>query len=184
MKIYYITENKRKIERAREICRNTNVEIEQIAMEIPEIQADNSREVARFSAKFAGEKLGKPVIKLDVGFYIRALNGFPGPFVKYINQWLKPELILEMMRSEKDRYCHWEDVLAFCDKAQLRVFSSREEGTIAKDVRGENGWGMDKIFIPRGQAKTKAELSDKERIEISNDDHWWRFLKFVENNNS
>lgn len=34
--------------------------------------------------------LGKPtlnqsVVVMDVGYYIEAINGFPGPFIKYLN---------------------------------------------------------------------------------------------------
>ncbi|MCX6725690.1 MAG: hypothetical protein NT052_00020, partial [Candidatus Shapirobacteria bacterium] len=36
---------------------------------------------------------------------------------------------------------------------------------------------MDKIFIPKGQTKTKAELSDEERIEICNKGHWAQFIR-------
>lgn len=182
MKIYYITENKRKIERARKICENTSIEIEQIQIETPEIQAVDSGEIAQYSARFAGEKLGKPVIKLDVSFHINALNGFPGPFVKYINQWLGPEHVIKMLEGIKDRSSHWTDSLAFYNKGELKVFTAHEKGTIANEAKGENGWGMDKIFIPKGQTRTKAELSDEERIEICNKDHWEQFIKFIKNN--
>ncbi len=182
MKIYYITGNKRKIERARKICQNTSIEIEQIQMETPEIQGIDSKEIAQYSVKFAGEKLDKPVIKLDVSFHINALNGFPGPFIKYINQWLEPEYILKMLEGVKDRSCYWTDSLAFYNKGQLKVFSANEEGVIAGKVRGENGWGMDKIFIPKGQTRTKAELSNEERIKICNNGHWEQFIKFIKDN--
>lgn len=182
MKIYYITENKRKIERARKICQNTNIEIEQIEIDTPEIQGIDSKEIAQYSAEFAGKKLGKPVIKLDVSFHINALNGFPGPFVKYINQWLKPESILEMLKDTKDRSCFWTDSLAFYDNGKLEVFAANEEGTIATKARGDNGWGMDRIFIPKGQTKTKGELSDEERIEICNKNHWEQFIEYINKN--
>ncbi|MCX6737035.1 MAG: hypothetical protein NTW73_03070 [Candidatus Parcubacteria bacterium] len=182
MKVYYITENKRKIERAKKICQNTNIEIEQIQIDTPEIQGVDSSEIVQYSVKFAGEKLDKPIIKLDVSFHINALNGFPGPFIKYINQWLEPEYILKMLEGVKDRSCYWIDSLAFYNKGQIKVFTAKEEGTIADEVRGENGWGMDKIFILKGQIKTKAELSDEERIEICNKGHWAQFIRFMENN--
>ena len=182
MKIYYITGNKRKVERARKICQKTSIEIEQIEIETPEIQGVNSREIAQYSAEFAGKKLGKPVIKLDVSFHINALNGFPGPFVKYINQWLEPKCILKMLKGVKDRSCFWTDSLAFYNEGKLKVFTDKEEGIIADEARGENGWGMDKIFIPNGQIKTKGELSDEERIEICNKGHWEQFIKFIEKN--
>ncbi|MBU1200642.1 hypothetical protein KJ953_03905 [Patescibacteria group bacterium] len=50
---------------------------------------------------------------------------------------------------------------------------------IAEKVSGENGWGMDKIFIPKGVNKTKAELSDEERIGVCNKGHWEQLMEFV-----
>lgn len=181
MKVYFITENKKKIDRANKICEGRGVEIEQVAMDTPEIQGVNSGEIAEFSAKFAGEKLGKPVIKLDVSFHINALKGFPGPFVKYINEWLDPKDVLKMLEGVTDRSCYWMDSLAFYNNGGVKVFSANEKGTIANEVRGENGWGMDKIFIPEGQTHTKAELSNDERINICNKGHWEQFIEFVNN---
>lgn len=182
MKIYFITENKRKIERARKICQNTGIEIEQVEIDTPEIQGVDSKEIAQYSAEFAGKKSGKPVIKLDVSFHINALNGFPGPFVKYINQWLDPKYVLKMLKGVKDRSCYWTDSLAFYNKGELKVFTANEEGTIADKPKGDNGWGMDRIFIPKGQTKTKGELSDEERIVICNKGHWEQFIEFIKKN--
>lgn len=179
MKIYYITENNRKIAIAKEICKNTNIEIEQIIIDTPEIQSTDSAEIAKYSAKFAGEKLGKPVLKLDVSFHISALNGFPGPFVKYINQWLSPEQILKIMDDVADRTCYWVNSLAYYNGGVSKVFMAKEYGTISHEVRGENGWGMDKIFIPIDQQKTKAELTDSERIFFSNKNHWKELIDFI-----
>ena len=53
-----------------------SVAIEQLPKETPEIQAKTNREVAEFSAQWAANKFGLPVIKEDVGMYIEALGGF------------------------------------------------------------------------------------------------------------
>ena len=53
------------------------------------------------------------------------------------------------MEGVKDRACYWVDSLAYFNDGQLEVFTTKEEGTIANEVIGENGWGMDKIFIPK-----------------------------------
>ena len=45
-----------------------------------EIQAKTCAEVAGFSAKYAADKLGCPVLKSDSGLYIEVLGGLPGPY--------------------------------------------------------------------------------------------------------
>jgi len=177
--VYYITGNKRKIERARNICQGTEIKIKQLDRDTPEIQAETSEEVAVQSIKHLSSEIDKPILKLDVSFHVQALNGFPGPFVKYINNWLSAEEVLKMIEDSDDRRCYWLDSLAFSYKNKIKVFTSREKGTIARTSRGENGWTMDTIYIPDGSQKTKAELTNKQRLEICNRDHWDKFIDYV-----
>ena len=43
----------------------------------PEIQLDDTEEIAKFSAKYASDKLKSNVIKVDSGLFIEAFDGFP-----------------------------------------------------------------------------------------------------------
>ena len=47
------------------------------------------------------------------------------------------------------------------------LFEGRIQGKIAKERRGESGFGYDPIFIPNGYEKTFAELSLNEKNKIS-----------------
>jgi len=182
MKLYYVTKNKLKIQRAIEFCKNTNIEIEQLAIDTPEIQGESSIEIAKSSAEFVAQQINKPLIKLDVSFHIEILNGFPGPFVKYINNWLTPEQILKLMEGESNRKAYWLDALAlYLPGKPIKVFSSKEYGTIALKPQGESDWGIDKIFIPKGLTITTASLSNKERLRISNKQHWLDLIAFLSN---
>jgi len=180
MKLYYITKNPLKFRRAKEFFKNTDIELKQLAIDTPEIQEESPIEIAKASVKFVARKINQPLIKLDTAFYIEALNGFPGPFVKYINNWLTPEQILTLMKKKKNRKAYWIDAIAlFLPGKPIKVFSSKEEGTIALKPQGENGWGVDKIFIPKGAKTTKANLNDKERLKISNKQHWLDLIAFL-----
>ena len=41
-------------------------------------------DVARFGAKYACQELNRSVIVEDAGLFIRALNGFPGTYSKFV----------------------------------------------------------------------------------------------------
>jgi len=41
------------------------------------------------------------------------------------------------------------------------------EGVLADEPRGDHGFGYDPIFVPLGQARTTAEMSDEEKDAIS-----------------
>lgn len=67
-KITYVTGNWAKIKSARQILEPLGFEIEQIKMDVPEIQNDSVEEVAKFSAKWASDKLKKAVLKMIVDY--------------------------------------------------------------------------------------------------------------------
>lgn len=111
MKIYFVTANKMKFEIAQAYFEKIsgNYELIQCEIDTPEIQHESVEEIARYSAVWAAKETGEPCIKMDVGFFISALNGFPGPFVKYANDWLAQDDFLKLMEHKDDRSAHFED---------------------------------------------------------------------------
>lgn len=91
--IELLTTNLGKFKIAKDFFASYGLEIKQLSMDTPEIQSLNNAEVAQFSVEFAGDG-SDVVIRSDVGYFIPALNNFPGPLVKFINQCLSPEDIL------------------------------------------------------------------------------------------
>ena len=89
MKITYVTGNKAKIESARHALEPLGFEVDNVKMETPEIQADDVVEVSMYSAKWAAEKLNKPVLKNDSGLFVNGLNGFPGVYTSFVEKSTK-----------------------------------------------------------------------------------------------
>ena len=55
-------------------------------------------------------------------------------------------------------------MIAYCDKKNgIVLFDAKVKGRISKKLQGD-GWGYDPIFIPHGQNKTYAMLSNKNKI--------------------
>ena len=65
MEIYYVTGNELKIKLAKKIFNNLGVSIIQEDIDTPEIQSLDCEEVAKYSAKYAADKLNKAVMKND-----------------------------------------------------------------------------------------------------------------------
>ena len=78
MTLYYITGNISKFETARGFFGPLGVEIVQKKLDIIEIQSDSTEEIAVDKANKAFSKLKHALIINDSGWYISALNGFPG----------------------------------------------------------------------------------------------------------
>ncbi len=178
--ITLITRNAKKVQSAQVAMSSHGIKVLQEKLDTPEIQDKNIDKVAEFSAKFAADELGKAVIKVDVGFEIEALSGFPGPFSKFINEWLPPEKVLRLLEGEENRNAKFIDVVAFSEPGKDPVsFRSETIGKISYQSSGNNGWGIDKIFIPKGYKCTLASLENDKRVKVWNTDHWKKLAHFI-----
>lgn len=168
--IVFVTGNPYKFEVARKVLEKSGIKVVQEKIETPEIQSTNLTEIAIFSAKSAAEKLGKPVALTDAGYFIEALNGFPGPFIKYINKWLTSDDLLRLMKGRKNRKVVVKACLAYCEPNKEPItFTSGITGTIAeKAVKTNKGWvtPINEIFIPEGKNKVETEISREEMVKF------------------
>lgn len=178
--VTFITGNPKKVQSAQSALDKFEIKVLQEKIDTPEIQDKDIRKVAEYSVKYAAEKLKKSVIKVDVGFEIEALNGFPGPFSRFINEWLSPKKILQLMEGESNRKAKFIDVVAYCRSGEEpKSFAVETKGVLSKNSSGENGWGIDKIFVTDGYQVTLATLPDEERIKVWNTDHWKKLAHYL-----
>jgi non-canonical purine NTP pyrophosphatase (RdgB/HAM1 family) len=123
-------------------------------------------EVISDKAIAAYEKIKKPVLVEDVSFEIKALNGLPGPFVKYFLETIGTEGIVEMVGHHKSDTTAIAAIAIYNGKI-LKIFKGRVTGTLSGKNRGEHGFGFDKVFIPNGYNKTFAQLEPSLKNKIS-----------------
>ena len=163
-KITYVTGNWAKIASAKQYLEPLGFEIDNIKMETPEIQADDVVEVAKYSAKWAADKLNIPVLKNDSGFFIDHYNGFPGAYMKYIDETIDIDGLLKLMDGIEDRGCYIKEAIAYCEPGKEPVvFEGITKGIIDTKKTGTYGWSWDFVFIPEGEDKTLGCFPDEER---------------------
>lgn len=141
------------------------LDVEHVALEVPEHRADDVREIARGKAEYAYRQLQRPLIVDDTAFCIDALRGFPGPYAAYVLNTLGNAGILKLMDGVPDRRARFITGIAYADEQGIRVFSGTIEGTVTQSPRGDNGFGYDPILEAGG--KTLAELTREEKSRIS-----------------
>ena len=83
--IYFATGNPRKVLSLKKALSDLPIDIIQYTGELLEPQKDNIKEVALSKARQAFSVLKDSVIVNDGGLVIPSLNGFPGPYTKYID---------------------------------------------------------------------------------------------------
>ncbi len=177
-KLIYLTTNKEKVREANTFFKEKygfNIEIVNPDFEILEIQAKTCGEVAGFSAKYAADRLGVPVLKSDTGLYIDALGGLPGPYNAYFDKQIGVDKFLELLKNEKNRSARIEHCFAYCEPGEEPiVFTGGGNGTISKKAKGNVGRWHDKFFIPDGETKTLSELRE---IDYEKESSYWGTAK-------
>lgn len=160
-----VTGNLGKWRIASDIFKKYNVELLHEKMDTPEIQDHNVEEVSKYSAIYAANKLNTPVIKSDVGYYIEALNGFPGPFLRYINDYLTSEEVLKLMEDKENRIILLKECLTFATPGGLvKQFVNIEKATISESAMG-SGTTFDRIVIFKGDNLPKSMNSEEKNYK-------------------
>lgn len=163
-KICFVTGNKGKLAEVELIL---GIKLENISLNLDEIQDVDIENIVRKKAQDAYLQIKKPLIVDDGGVYFEAWNGFPGPLVKFIDKAGGIDLILKMLKNEKNRNILLKAAIGYHDGNEIHVFTGEIKAKIAQEPYGLNGWSWDTIFIPKPYNKTMAELTDKEKNDIS-----------------
>ena len=160
----FVTTNAEKASEASDHLGETAVT--QVDYDYDEVQAADVAEIAARGAQEAYEALDgdEPVIVDDTGFYIHALDGFPGPFAAYVDDTLGIERVWDLASGLSDKSASFRCAVGYADGEQVTTFEGRVDGALVAP-RGEGGFGYDPIFEYEGQ--TFAELSMAEKNEIS-----------------
>jgi len=162
----FVTNNKEKISDIREML-GEKIDLHFTAdLDLIEIQSLLVEKVVTFKVKQAYEILGTPVAVTDSGLEIKALKGFPGALVKYVNETIGQEGIVKLLEGKDSRDAAFVAAIGFSDGKDLQVFVEKDHGTISSTPKGE-GWHFDRIFIPKGDSRTWAEIGRNEKNKNS-----------------
>jgi XTP/dITP diphosphohydrolase len=186
-KILFVTSNAGKVTAFNNRLLNTDFIAEQVIVDLPEIQANSATDISIYKAKEAYKKLRKPLIVQDSSFHVKKLGGFPGPYIKYMQETIGNEGLLRLMDGQTDRACYFDLALTYIqDENTLITFNkSHALGTLAmKEQANQSGkaWGIIwKVYIPEwSNGKTLAELTPQEIDEHeSKHDADSEFAQFV-----
>ena len=183
IEVVFNTGNEGKWKIAKEVFSQYGVSLGREKIDTPEIQALKVEDVASYSAAVAAKECAKPVIKSDVGYYIKALNGFPGPYIKFINQWLESEDILRLLEGKSNREIVIEEAIALATpEGDVEIFSDIDKGEVAVEPAGE-GQSIDRVIIRSRQDKQQALYSAEEMFDYwtENLEHYHQAAKFIAN---
>lgn len=166
-----VTGNRGKIAEARLAL---GADLEAAEVDLPEIQSLSYLEVLRAKADEAWRRLGRPLVVEEAGLDLAALNGFPGPLVKWMLEAVGAEGLAQTAHALGDTRASARCFLLYKDAEREVVAEGRTDGHLTLFGRGPHGFGWDPVFVPEGSPHTFAELSGPEKDFVSHRGKAWR----------
>lgn len=130
---------------------------------------ENAVKKAREIAEISGEC----ALADDSGICVDALGGAPGIYSarfsgEHGNDEENNRLLLEKISHAPDRSAHYTCAMALVYPDGTSVCAEGYMyGEITVNPRGERGFGYDPLFVPTGETRTVAEMTDEEKNAIS-----------------
>ncbi len=174
--IYFATQNKGKVNSLKRSLSRYGINVIHACLDLPEPRTDDLHEIAKQKVLTAYEKVKKPVLALDAGFYVFSLKGFPGAFVNHALKTIGIGGVLKLI-EDKPKECEFKECLSYYDGKleQPLIFESRIKGILATKPRGKMGdyaWSkLSLVFVPEGLNKTLAEMGSEEYLRWSRQRH-------------
>jgi XTP/dITP diphosphohydrolase len=166
-RLVLVTQNQHKLAELKPLFDEYRVPFDTTGLEKLEIRSKSVEEIALKAARHAHEVLKRPVVVDDTGFFISALNDFPGSYAAYVLQTIGYQGILKLLEGVQNRDARFVTAVAFCDERTQKLFVGEMRGNTSTVSSGTGGFGYDPIFIPNGFSKTYAQLSLPEKVQIS-----------------
>ncbi len=166
MKLNFATTNSGKVLTMQRDLAPFGIDVVQQSIDIPEPRSNDVQEIAEHKVRYAYHRLAAPVMVMDAGFYIDALNGFPRAFVNFALETIGIAGLLKLVAE--DRRCEFRECIAYLDERleTPKFFITHIRGQLAHERRGtlhEGHWSdLALVFIPEGRTRTLAEMSMEE----------------------
>ena len=174
--IYFVTSNHKKFARLQTPLQPLGIDLQQLDYDFDEGRGLDIQTIAKSKLSQAKKVFpNKRLIVDDRGFFIPALKGFPGPFVKLLLDSFSYPGIIKLMQGETDRRAIFSFAVGYFDGAEDHVFVADEEGFIIDEPRGDNLHGWTELLYIYGHPSfpgcSLAELNDEE---------WQEYLAAIE----
>jgi len=166
--VFFATNNVNKFNEARVLLAKYGISMGMLRVKNLEIQSDDLEEIAKASVLEAFKNCRLPLIVEDAGLFIKALNGFPGPYASYVYKTIGNEGVLKLLKGKEERRAKFQSVIAYLSEefSSPKCFKGEALGEITKEKREgdrKSGFGFDPIFKPLNSSKTFAEMSIEEK---------------------
>jgi len=130
---------------------------------------DNAVKKSRHTARV----LGLPALADDSGLMVKALDGMPGVYsARYAGEDASDRAnnarLLKAMEGEENREASFMCVIAIAVPwGPALIYEGCCDGLITKELMGDRGFGYDPLFFYPPLSRTFAQMSTKEKNQVS-----------------
>ncbi|HEX7042818.1 MAG TPA: non-canonical purine NTP pyrophosphatase [Patescibacteria group bacterium] len=175
--LHYITTNQNKIDIAKKFLTPHEIFFEPQNIELTEIQSKDIKKVVENKAKQAYEIIKTPLFVNDHFWSITALNGFPGAYMKYMNEWLTPDDFLNLMKGKKNREAILTEAVCYIDESRIQTFLMQHKAVILESPKGK-GLPALRVISVSGDGLSIAEKLEKDPSAVDVYPIWDEFAKW------
>ncbi|KAI0472032.1 inosine triphosphatase [Xylariaceae sp. FL0804] len=164
--VNFITGNANKLAEVRAILEPAGIRVRSAAdVDVPEVQGALD-DVTRAKCRAAAAAVGGPVLVEDTALCFDALEGLPGPYIKWFLASLGHSGLNNLLAAYEDKSAQAVATFGFSRGPghEPLLFQGRTPGKIVP-ARGPPNFGWDPIFEYEGQ--TFAEMDKAEKNKIS-----------------
>ncbi|KAJ3682431.1 hypothetical protein LUZ60_015004 [Juncus effusus] len=164
--VTFVTGNAKKLEEVRAIL-GESIPFQSLKLDLPELQGE-PEEISKEKARLAAVQVNGPVLVEDTCLCFNALQGLPGPYIKWFLEKIGHEGLNNLLKAYEDKSAYAMCVfsLALGPQDEPITFVGKTPGTIVP-ARGPNDFGWDPVFQPDGYEQTYAEMPKEEKNKIS-----------------
>jgi len=166
--LYLITKNPGKLKAAKSVFDKYQIPIQSVDKDYPEIQADSSLEIAKFTAIQVAQEINFPVIREDHSLFINAL-GIPGPYINYVEKKIPTAKLLEILNTLGD-YTGYFEVATVYAEPNGQTFENvfKVPMTFGKELKSVNVKSWNGLIRLNDESRAITEYPEEERLGIWN----------------
>jgi inosine triphosphate pyrophosphatase len=164
--VTFVTGNAKKLEEVRAIL-GTSIPFDSLNLDLPELQGEPEA-ISKEKARFAAIQVNGPVLVEDTCLCFNALQGLPGPYIKWFMQKIGHEGLNNLLMAYEDKSAYALCTFSFAIGPNVEpiTFVGKTLGKIVP-ARGPNHFGWDAIFQPDGYEQTYTEMPKEVKNKIS-----------------
>jgi XTP/dITP diphosphohydrolase len=161
----FVTTNNAKYEQVKTIFESSGIVLTQASIELIEPNFDELSEIAHYKCKQAYQKIKKPVIVDDSGFFFKATPNFPGVRSAWVYKVLGYQGMMDLLK-DKNREAYAQSVACYTENGNdFYSFTGSLHGvisTVSKEYKPLNERMPYKdIFYPDGLKQNLNSLDSE-----------------------